>query len=163
MAGENEIILRVENIILSDGTQGQGAGVPTAGDAGGFTLPSKRMGARSFVVGGISAQLLISGASRMLAATGNQELANGIRETAEWGFLTVRALSGDPTAIATAAFKLSAKAIQAITDYISEQKETAANYNELDMLKMRYGINTINSNTEISYGKYGRLKMTDRK
>ena len=115
------------------------------------------------MVGAISAHLLISGASRMLAATGNQELANGIRETAEWTFLGLRAVSMDPTAIATAAFKLSSLAIQKVTDYIEEQKEIAKNYNTLLYEKLRNGQLSITANTEVSYGKYGRIQLTSRR
>lgn len=162
MNENNEIIVRIENFIV--GGDGAQSGIPTMDSSGAVGLPSQqgRRGGSGFI-GGISAHLLISGASRMLAATGNQELANGIRETAEWTFLGGRAFAGDPTAIATAAFKLSALAISKITDYINEQKEIAQSYNELDLLKMRAGIITVKSNTEISYGKYNRLKLTDRK
>jgi hypothetical protein len=164
MIDNNEIVVRLESFLLNPpgGGNQQGA-IPGQG----VPLPSQGWryanASGSGFIGGISAQLMVSGFSRMLSATGNQELAGGIREGAEWMFLLSRAAAMDPTAIATAAFKLSAEGIKLITQYIQKQKDSAAVYNDLDYLRMQYGVLTIKANTEISYSKYGRLQLTDRR
>ncbi|MDP3129764.1 MAG: hypothetical protein Q8N15_00370 [Bacillota bacterium] len=155
----NEIIVRVENILI--GGDGNGGEILNGGSQAG-SLPSQKKSGSGFA-GGISAHLAVTYASRIIGAAGNQELANGIRETAEWGFLGMRVVMGDPTAVATAALKLAAKAAGMIRDYIDGQRAIAAEYNERDMLLMRYGVISIKAGTEISYGKWKRLTFTDRK
>lgn len=159
---DNRIIVELLTILQQGGTVGQVNGITQKMPNGGTRNISQSSG-NSAVVGGISAQLMVSGFSRMLSATGNQEIAGGIREGAEWMFLGSRAITGDPTAIATAAFKLSAEAIKMVVNWIDKQKEIASKYNEKDYMLMRYGIISINANTEISYKKFGRLNISDRK
>lgn len=159
---ENEIILRVENII-----SGEPIGPSGSGDV--FTRSSSPISSRgqlsrgSFVIGGISAQLLISSGMRILAATGNQDLANGVREGAEWMFLGARALSGDPTAMITAVSKSVAFVIKEFAEYKARQEEIAANYNSLLLLKLKTGQEVIGDNTEISVSKYGKKTLTTRR
>ena len=112
---------------------------------------------------GISAQLMVSSVSRIISAFGNTELASGIQQGAEWAFLLGRAASMDPTAIVTAMFKGLAELIKLIKGDIEKKKEIAKSYNELDVIKMMSGQLTIGYNTEISYSKYGRLKLTEKK
>lgn len=157
----NEIILRVENVV--SGGPGQG----TPGDAfqkqPSNVSPGGHMSRGSFLIGGISAQLLISSGMRILAATGNQDLANGVREGAEWMFLGARALSGDPTAMITAVSKSVAFVIKEFTEYKARQEEIAANYNSLLLLKLKTGQEVIGDNTEISVSKYGKKTLTTRR
>lgn len=159
---EDRIIIELLTILQQGGTVGQVNGI-TQKLPNGAIKNLSQSSSNSALVGGISAQLMVSGFSRMLSATGNQELAGGIREGAEWMFLGSRAITGDPTAIATAAFKLSAEAIKMLGEWIDKQKAIASKYNEKDYMLMRYGIISINANTEISYKKYGRLNISDRK
>jgi outer membrane usher protein FimD/PapC len=160
---DQRIIVELDSVLQGYGNGTRGVTQPgTIPSAAGRTLNQSGSNANAFM-SGISAQLMLSGFSRMLSATGNQELAGGIREGAEWMFLGSRALTGDPTAIATAAFKLSSEGIKLIKKYIDKQKEIASKYNEKDYILMRYGIISINANTEISYKKFGRLNISDRK
>jgi hypothetical protein len=157
----NEIILRVENVVSGGPGQGNPGDAfqkqPSNVSSGGH------MTRGSFLIGGISAQLLISSGMRVLAATGNQDLANGVREGAEWMFLGSWALAGDPTAMVTALSKSVAFLIKQYQDWKAEQEEAAANYNSLLLLKLKTGQEVIGDNTEISVGKYGKKTLTTRR
>lgn len=159
---DSRIIVELQSIL-----QNYGGG--SNGVAGGAVLPSQAgrtlnqpSNANTFM-GAISAQLLVSGISRTISAFGNTELASGIQQGAEWAFLLGRAASLDPAAIVALFFKGSAEIIKAVKANIDEKKEIAKKYNELDIIKMMSGQLTIGYNTEISYTKYGRLKLTEKK
>lgn len=162
---ENEITIRLENILVGGGQVANGTSNNAEGVPGGPSiLPSGRKSriATGFT-GGLSSHLFITGARRLISASGDTELANTVQETAEWGFLGSRALAGDPTAIATAAFKLAALGIQKIREYQEEQKELAMKYNDLALLQIQSGQKVIKANTVISYDSYGRLTLSNRK
>lgn len=159
---DSRIIVELQSIL-----QNYGGG--SNGVAGGAVLPSQAgrtlnqpSNANAFM-GAISAQLLVSGISRTISAFGNTELASGVQQGAEWAFLLGRAASMDPTAIVTATFKGFAELVKMIRGNIEEKKEIAKSYNELDIVKMMSGQLTIGYNTDISYNKYGRLKLTEKK
>ncbi len=160
---DQRIIVELQSILQQyGGATGQGnAALPSGAHR---TLNQSNTTANSVnVLGAISAQLMISGFSRMISASGNTKVASAIQQGSEWLFLGSRAFVGDPTAIATAGFKLASEAIKLVTSYIEKQKDIAALYNDKDYLLMRYGLITISANTEMSYGKYNRLKLSDRK
>jgi len=155
----NEIVVRVQNEIIG-GPEGEGSKVPGGAPT---SLPSSKRTASRMFTAGISANLLVSGASRLLAATGNQAMAGALQQTGEWVFLGARAAAMDPTAIATAALKLSALGIEAIMKYINEKKAENQQYNELTALQMRAGQVIIRSGSTMSYDRFGRLTVKDRK
>jgi hypothetical protein len=158
---EKEITIRLENYLINGAEVNAGNGIPSSGKT---ILPSAQSAsAPNGFVGGISAQLFVSGARRLISATGETELANTIQETAEWSFLGIRALGGDPTAMATAAFKLASYGIQELKKYQDEQKEIAKSYNNLAILQLQSGQISIKANTVTSYDSYGRLTLTNRK
>lgn len=160
---DQRIIVELDSVLQGYGNGTRfGAQPGTIPSAAGRTLNQSGSNANSFM-GAISAQLMVSGFSRMLSATGNTELASGIQQGAEYAFLDARALSMDPTAIVTMVFKLSAEVIKLVKGSFDEKKEVAKKYNELDYMKMLSGQLTIGYNTEISYNKYGRLGLSDRK
>lgn len=158
---DSRIIVELDSVLQGYGNGARIAQPGTIPSAAGRTL-NQPSNANSFM-GAISAQLMVSGFSRMLSATGNTELASGIQQGAEYAFLAGRALSMDPTAIVTMVFKLSAEVIKLVKGSLDEKKEIAKKYNELDYMKMLSGQLTIGYNTEISYNKYGRLGLSDRK
>jgi hypothetical protein len=158
MANDKEIILRVEHVIAG------GAGTPVPGTPpGGTTLPSQKKAVSGGFVGGISAQLFVSGFTQVLGATGNQQVAGVIRQGAEWGFLVARAASLDVTAMATIAFKGVATVLREIEKIKEERRQQAQKYNDLTMLQLRSGQLFITANTVTSYDKWGRLSLSDRK
>jgi hypothetical protein len=158
MANDKEIILRVEHII-SGGPSVPGTTPPGAAT----TLPSQKKAVSGGFVGGISAQLFVSGFTQVLGATGNQQVAGVIRQGAEWGFLAARAASLDVTAMATIAFKGVATVIREIEKMKEERRQQAQKYSDLTTLQLRSGQLFITANTEISYDKYGRVTLRDRK
>lgn len=159
---DSRIIVELNSILDAYGYGGGNA-------PGGAALPSQVRGSGSqfnnsdAFMSGISAQLMVSGVSRLISAFGNTELASGLQQGAEWAFLLSRAAAMDPTAMATALFKAIAEAVKWLKGNADEKKEIAKSYNELDIIKMMSGQLTIGYNTEISYNKYGRLKLSEKK
>ena len=156
---DQRIIVELQSILQQyGGATGQGASLPS----GAHRTLNQGSSSNAFMAG-ISAQLMVSSVSRIISAFGNTELASGIQQGAEWTFLLGRAVSMDPTAIVTAVFKGLAEVIKLLKSDIDEKKEIAKSYNELDIIKMMSGQLTIAYNTEISYNKYGRLKLSEKK
>jgi hypothetical protein len=150
-----EIILRLEHILQGEGT----TGVPGQTTV----LPSASKMSVNSMLGGVSAQILISSFSRILGASGNQQLASTIRQGSELGFLGMRALAGDPSAIVNIVAKFVAFGLEKINQIAEEKKQTAQKYNDLLMLQLRSGQASISANTDISYDRYGKVTLRDRK
>lgn len=159
---DSRIIVELQSILQTTGGGGtqQPGGTPIP--SGAHRTLNQGSSSNAFMAG-ISAQLMVSSVSRIISAFGNTELASGIQQGAEWAFLLGRAAAMDPTAIVTAMFKGLAELIKLIKGDIEKKKEIAKSYNELDVIKMMSGQLTIGYNTEISYSKYGRLKLTEKK
>jgi len=166
MAGDNkEIILRVENVISGTPTGGvnvaQGAnGVPMQG---GQTRSAGRFG--SFGQG-ISAQMFVESATRIISATGNAELGSAISKAGSYSFLLGRVLSSgglDITAWVSLATKTTADIITAFQKSMAAKMAEAETQNAMAIMRMRGGAFSINSNTQISYNKYQKVTFTDRK
>lgn len=147
-----EIVLRLEHILQGEqGAQGQ------------TVLPSTARMSMTSMLGGFSAQILVQNASRLISASGNQEMASTIREGSQWLFLGMRAMAGDPTAILVGVTKTLSLIMLELQKNREEKRQTAQKYNELLQLQLRAGQASVTSNTEISYDKYGRVTIRDRK
>jgi len=85
------------------------------------------------VGGAISAQMLVAQTSRLLDATGNQEVANMMQKTSRYTFLGMRALSGDITAQLNLAVSLATMALQ-------EVRKQADFSNETDNARIKAGL-----------------------
>lgn len=85
------------------------------------------------LTGALSAQFLVEQSSRLLNATGNQQLANTISTGSRYAFLGVRALGGDVTAMATLAVSLASKALE-------EVRKQAEQSNEIDNARIKSGL-----------------------
>jgi len=165
MAGNpNEIILRVENVIAGSTTGAvQQGGVPMNG-INQTTAPNMSKG--SAFAQGISAQMFVESASRILSATGNTELASGLSKASSYAFLTSRVImsgGADLTALVSLVTKASADILTAIQKANQLKRETAVQQNAADILRMRSGAFSINAETVISYNRYGRVSFTGRK
>jgi hypothetical protein len=152
---QKEIILRLEHII--DGEAGQ--------EIGGIQpqLPSASRKSMTSMLGGLSAQILVENASRLISASGSQQLASVIREGSQWTFLGLRAMAGDPTAMLVGVTKSISMILLELQKIKEEKRQTAQKYNELLQLQLRSGQASISANTEISYDKFGRVTLRDRK
>lgn len=108
--------------------------VPSVVGAGAAPVSSVAQQGRQFgFSGAISAQFAVEQASRLLNATGNQELANTISTLGRYTFLGARALGGDVTAMATLAMSMAQKAIEQV-------RKQAEKQNEIDNNFIKYGL-----------------------
>lgn len=136
MAANNsssEIIVRVINEIALDevlGTGGGGGGVTGGGQFAG-TGSSGR---------GIRSRTLLAGGVRVLAATGQTEVASTIGTVGRYATLGARVISGDPTAIANLAFDLAAKGIEMFRNWQEEEKRKRIERKVSDETIKRKGI-----------------------
>ena len=165
MAEQGQIVIPitfdVSGIGAPPGNQpGTSGGIPNSGTPNSIIPSSKGSFAQ-----GISAQILVSNATRLLALTGNEQLASSIRQGSEIAFLGIHAItSANPYgAIITLVTKAAVELGQAISEYKAEQRKAASDNNERDIMKMRSGMIVINANSVVSVDKYGRRKITDRR
>lgn len=80
----------------------------------------------------ISATFLIQSGQKLIAATGNTQISKAIGDTVKYSTLTVRAFSGDPTAVATMALDFAVKAIKKVNELKQEaQINNQAQYNKI--------------------------------
>ena len=164
MAGNsNEIVLRVENIIA--GTTG-GAGQQGAVPMNGITQTTPNLSKGAGFAQGISAQMFVESASRIISASGNSELASGLSKASSYAFLGGRVIASggtDVAALVSLVTKIGADVLQAITESNQSKREAAIKDNNADILRMRSGAFSINANTQISYNRFGRVSFTGRK
>jgi len=107
----------------------------------GTSLETSQTGSRTRAIGGaISAQFMVSAASRLLNASGNNEAAKTVGDVGRYAFLGVRAMSGDPTAIATLALELATNAWEAA-------RKNAELLNKNDESQIRAGLLDLNGVT----------------
>ena len=125
----NEIIITVQNVI-----QGEQ-------EAGATEVPKpkvKKPKGDEGILGALDAQFLIRGATRLISATGNNEVTAAISKVARYGFMTARALlPPNPVGIATLALTVSADALDKITDDI---RKRATAENEIDTARIKAGL-----------------------
>jgi hypothetical protein len=133
----NEIIITVQNVIQ----ESQQADVPEV------PKPKvKKPKGDTGILGAIDAQFLLRAGTRIISATGNNEISAAISKVARYGFQTVRALlPPNPVGIATLALTVSADAIEKVTD---ELRKKAKADNETDNARIKAGLLDI-SNVQI--------------
>jgi hypothetical protein len=125
----NEIIITVQNVIQGE----QQADVPEV------PKPKvKKPKGDTGILGAIDAQFLLRAGTRIISATGNNEISAAISKVARYGFQTVRALlPPNPVGIATLALTISADAIEKVTD---ELRKKAKADNETDNARIKAGL-----------------------
>jgi len=132
----NEIIITVKNQIEGEteaNTQTPTPKVPKPDD-------------KDAIEGAIKAQFLVGAASRIIAATGNNEISSAVSKIARYGFQVTRALlPPNPVGIATLALSISADALDKVTDNLRKQ---AAADNETDSARIKAGLLDI-TNTRV--------------
>jgi hypothetical protein len=133
----NEIIITVQNVIQGE----QQADVPEV------PKPKvKKPKGDTGILGALDAQFLVRAGSRIISATGNNEISAAISKVARYGFQTVRALlPPNPVGIATLALTVSADALDKITDDIRKRAKAD---NETDNARIKAGLLDI-SNVQI--------------
>jgi hypothetical protein len=133
----NEIIITVQNVIQGEGQ----ADVPEV------PKPKvKKPKGDTGILGALDAQFLLRAGSRIISATGNNEISAAISKVARYGFQTVRALlPPNPVGIATLALTVSADALDKITDDIRKRAKAD---NETDNARIKAGLLDI-SNVQI--------------
>jgi hypothetical protein len=125
----NEIIITVQNVIQGE----QQADVPEV------PKPKvKKPKGDTGILGALDAQFLVRAGSRIISATGNNEVSAAISKVARYGFQTVRALlPPNPVGIATLALTVSADALDKVTD---ELRKKAKADNETDNARIKAGL-----------------------
>jgi hypothetical protein len=133
----NEIIITVQNVIQGE----QQADVPAV------PKPKvKKPNGDEGILGALDAQFLLRAGSRIISATGNNEISAAISKVARYGFQTVRALlPPNPVGIATLALTVSADALDKVTD---ELRKKAKADNETDNARIKAGLLDV-SNVQI--------------
>jgi hypothetical protein len=133
----NEIIITVQNVIQGE----QQADVPEV------PKPKvKKPKGDTGILGAIDAQLLLRAGTRIISATGNNEISAAISKVARYGFQTVRALlPPNPVGIATLALTISADVLDKVSDNIRKQAKAD---NETDNARIKAGLLDI-SNVQI--------------
>jgi hypothetical protein len=125
----NEIIITVQNVI-----QGEQ-------EAGATEVPKpkvKKPKGDTGILGALDAQFLVRAGTRLISATGNNEVSAAISKVARYGFMTARAiLPPNPVGIATLALSVSADALDKITDDI---RKRATAENEIDTARIKAGL-----------------------
>jgi hypothetical protein len=165
MASEKDVIkLRVENVI-SGSIVDDGSSDIFNEQVG--TLPSQANAKQSQNVrvftGAISAEMFISSFGQIVGAAGGQELAGFMGQAAEIGFTGATALTGNVPAMFSLLTKFGAIFATKISENCAKLKEIANQYNDITMMKLQTGQLVITNNTQISYDKYGRISIRDRK
>jgi hypothetical protein len=133
----NEIIITVQNVIQGE----QQADVPEV------PKPKvKKPKGDTGILGAIDAQFLVRAGSRIISATGNNEISAAISKVARYGFQTVRALlPPNPVGIATLALTISADVLDKVSDNIRKQAKAD---NETDNARIKAGLLDI-SNVQV--------------
>ena len=148
MAGNRDFKITIENTVTvnsAGSTVVGGAPIPTNPIAAPVTasadgtpqLLGMPMASGTGQGGGvgkaISAQFLVGAASRLLNASGNQQIAQTVGDIGRYAFLGARALGGDPTAIATLALDIATNAWEAA-------RKNAEELNNAEEAQIRAGL-----------------------
>lgn len=162
---EKDVIkLRVENVISGSINNDDDSQVFSE-DIDQLPSQNKNSNKQNMAVfsGAISAEMFMSSFGQIIGAAGGQELAGFMGQAAEIGFTGATALTGNVPAMFSLLTKFGAILATKITANSAELKELANQYNDLTLLKLQTGQLVINSNTSISYDKYGKATIKDRK
>jgi hypothetical protein len=125
----NEIIITVQNVIQAE-SQTDVPEVPKP--------KVKKPKGDTGILGALDAQFLLRAGTRLISATGNNEVSAAISKVARYGFQTVRALlPPNPVGIATLALTVSADALDKVTD---ELRKKAKADNETDNARIKAGL-----------------------
>jgi hypothetical protein len=125
----NEIIITVQNVIQAE-SQADVPEVPKP--------KVKKPKGDTGILGALDAQFLLRAGTRLISATGNNEVSAAISKVARYGFQTVRALlPPNPVGIATLALTVSADALDKVTD---ELRKKAKADNETDNARIKAGL-----------------------
>jgi hypothetical protein len=126
----NEIIITVQNVIQGGSQQADVPEVPKP--------KVKKPKGDTGILGALDAQFLLRAGTRLISATGNNEVSAAISKVARYGFQTVRALlPPNPIGIATLALTVSADALDKVTD---ELRKKAKADNETDNARIKAGL-----------------------
>ena len=126
----NEIIITVQNVIQGE----QQADVPAVPKP----KSPKPIEPPAGILGALDAQFLLRAGTRLISATGNNEISAAISKVARYGFQTVRALlPPNPVGIATLALTISADTLDKVTDEIRKRAKAD---NETDNARIKAGL-----------------------
>jgi hypothetical protein len=133
----NEIIITVQNVIQGE----QQADVPEV------PKPKvKKPKGDTGILGALDAQFLLRAGTRIISATGNNEVSAAISKVARYGFQVARALlPPNPVGIATLALTISADVLDKVSDDIRKRAKAD---NETDNARIKAGLLDI-SNVQI--------------
>jgi hypothetical protein len=154
---DNEIRIIVEHVVRNEGgsmpTGQTVASTPLPTDVKGSTNALSQQRIRMGVEFGgrfMSTQFVLGQVGRVVSATGNPEIATGIETVGRYTFLGIRALSGDPIAIASLSMDMISRVLQEFSDSAKSQNET-------DETRIRYGLmnmNGVRMNKGFLFGRY---------
>lgn len=110
----------------------------------------------------ISSQFLVSGARKLVGATGNSQLSGFLRESGKYGFAAMRIIASggtDIAAIAGMALDIGAEALRKANE---NARKIAKTENEVDMARIKAGLLDISNTNNITQSwwsgryRYGR-------
>jgi hypothetical protein len=126
----NEIIITVQNVIQGE-QQADTPQVPKPKSPKPKEPPAG-------ILGALDAQFLLRAGSRLISATGNNEISAAISKVARYGFQVARAvLPPNPVGIATLALSISADVLDKVTD---DLRKRATADNETDNARIKAGL-----------------------
>lgn len=126
----NEIIITVQNVIQGE----QEADTPQVPKPKSPKPKEPPAG----ILGALDAQFLLRAGSRLISATGNNEISAAISKVARYGFQVARAvLPPNPVGIATLALSISADVLDKVTD---DLRKRATADNETDNARIKAGL-----------------------
>jgi hypothetical protein len=130
----NEIIITVQNVI-----QGEQEAAATEVPKPKVKKPKGDTG----ILGALDAQFLVRAGTRLISATGNNEVSAAISKVARYGFQVARAvLPPNPVGIATLALTISADALDKISDDIRKRAKAD---NDTDNARIKAGLLDVSS------------------
>lgn len=117
--------------------------------SGGVGTPSAT-GTQGVNWSAISAQFLVTGARKLIGATGNSEIASFMKKGAKYGFGAMRILASGGTDVAA----IAGMALDIAGDAISKANEVARKQatmeNEIDAARVRAGLLDLSETTRVS-------------
>ena len=130
----NEIIITVQNVI-----QGEQEAAATEVPKPKVKQPKGDTG----ILGALDAQFLLRAGTRLISATGNNEVSAAISKVARYGFQIARAvLPPNPVGIATLALTISADVLDKVTDDIRKRAKAD---NDTDNARIKAGLLDVSS------------------
>lgn len=145
---DNEIRIPIQIDLINSGRK-TGTGATNS--------PLSSLAQSSGAASGISGAFLVQSGRKLIAATGNSELATGIGNAIKYGTLGLRAATLDVSAIANIALDVATEAIKRVQEIRLERIERANQANQIDILKMQLGRISGEQITSITTNRYGRF------